>query len=315
MRKEFTAISAFSTIIAFTAGAVLCMQISQLPLVVRAEISPAVLWGTEVAVFGTAVYVWRRRVTLPGWVVGIAALLAVRAAVLSAAGLVLSIMRGVDNMSVALAQTSTLVPRGCAVLFSLMVCYPLRYVLPQRSALRRKRTFGDSAAVASAEAQSESGLLIVTVKDSKAKDADAPALQQVAPRNDTAPVNSLALEGEVTLPASTVLALLPEAVVTDKAIGLAERETVVIPLAVLHAQLREAQIAFNLGEVQSWLPHSIQKALAASEGGADIANSLVILPLETIVPHLPPEALELPPPSPPAWANASTEETLVFAKT
>ncbi|MBN1459151.1 MAG: hypothetical protein JXA57_06415 [Armatimonadetes bacterium] len=315
MRKEFTAISAFSTIIAFTAGAVLCMQISQLPLEIDLTISPPVLWGTEAVVFGTAVYAWRRRVTLPGWVVGIAGLLGVRLAILSTAGLLLFVMRGIEDMSVALAQSSTLVTRGCAVLFALMVCYPLRCLLPQRSALRKKRAFGDSAAVRSAEAQSESGLLIVTVKDNKTKDAEVVDDQHVGPGPATVPVGSLSLEGELTLPASTVLALLPQSMVTDKALGLGERESVTIPLGGIHPQLKEAQVFFSVSEVRSWLPNSIQKALTAGEGEAELASSPVIFPLEAIIPQLPPEALELPPPSPPAWANADTEETLVFAKT
>jgi hypothetical protein len=135
------------------------------------------------------------------------------------------------------------------------------------------------------------------------------------PGGETVPVGSLSLEGDLTLPASTLLSLLPQSMVTDKALALGERATVAIPLGVIHPQLKEAQVVFSLSEVQSWLPNSIRKALAADDGDAELASSIIMLPLEEIIPQLPPEALELPPPSPPAWANADIGETLVFAKT
>jgi hypothetical protein len=170
--------------------------------------------------------------------------------------------------------------------------------------------------VKSAEAQGDGGLLIVTVKDPNAKEEAVAGDRRVPPRPDAVPVGSPSLEGEIALPVSSVLALLPQAMVTDKALALGDAEKVNIPLDVIHPQLGEAQVVFSVAELRSWFPQSVRKALVGPEdSGAEQENSLVILPLDEVVTQLPPEALELPAPSPPAWANAEVTETLVFAKT
>ena len=47
--------------------------------------------------------------------------------------------------------------------------------------------------------------------------------------------------------------------------------------------------------------------------GSEGEPTLVCLALEEVVSHLPAEALELPPPSPPAWADLPDPEPVVFA--
>jgi hypothetical protein len=316
MRKEFTAISAFSTIIAFTAGSVLTMQISQLGLGATMSVTGPVMWAMEAAIFGTAVYLWRSRVSLPGWVMGIAALAGVRVALVSAAALTLALVRETADLGQCLAQTSGLVPRFCGVAFALMVGYPLRDFLPTRPLEHRRkgRGYAESAAVRTATAGSEgdNGLLIVTVKErgSQGKAQPEPVAPPTrAPGFLTSPVN-----GEVALPLATVLALMPEDLVTDKALALADTQTLSLPLDVIHPQLREAQVVFSVADVRELLPVAVRKALVqTTDSDLELESTLISLPLELIVPQLPEGALELPAPSPPKWAEAEMTDSIVFA--
>jgi hypothetical protein len=318
MRKQFTAISAFSSVLAFTAGAVLCMQISQMEAQPGADISAAVLWAVEAAFFGTAVYVWQSQVTVPGWIAGITGLMLVRMALVSIAGLMLVVMRETANVAACLEETSQLLPRICAAIFALMVCYPLRVFLPMRAmeVRRRGRGFADSAAVKSATAETDegdAGLLIVTVKDRAASQREQPLPESAEPMPDlmAGPV----IEGDVEMPLSSVLALFPEDILTDKALALGDTGTLTIPLDVIHPQLKEAQVVFTVAELRSWLPPAIRKALVHSnDSDLEVENTLVLLPLGLIVPQLPPGTLELPSPSPPPWAETEAE-SVVFATT
>jgi len=319
MRQDFTAISAFSTVLAFIAGAVLCMQVSQMEAQAGADISMPVLWAVEAALFGTAVYVWQSRVTVAGWLLGIAGLIGVRVALVSAAGLMSAVMQETANVGVCLEETSQLLPRACAVVFALMVCYPLRVFLPLKAVeiRRRGRGFADSAAVKSATAEADDGdrgLLIVTVKDrtSTGTKAPRPTSREPIPNLMAAP----GLEGEIELPLSTVLALFPEDILTDKALALGDTVSMSIPIDVIHPQLKEAQVVFSMADFRNWLPPVMRKALVQSgDSNIEVENTLVLLPLELIVPQLTPEALELPPPSPPPWAEVGTAESVVFATT
>ncbi len=317
MRKDFTAISAFSTLAAFTAGAVLCVQFSRTELQIGLTTSAPVLWAVEAVIFGTAVYVWRSKVSFFGWLLGIGGMLAFRIALVSAAALIMMVTQQMDHSEAALRQAADFVPRTCAVVFSLMAFYPLRVFLPLREAqiTRKGRAFANSAAVKSATAAAEAdrGLLIVTVKDrASGEEAVVPPPPPPGLGQDIPP--KLSIEGEVEVPAKPVLALFPEGLATDRAMAVAETQSFRIPLHMVHPQLREAQVVFSVGELRGMLPPNVRKALVQSEDSGHEAESTPIpLPLQVIVPQLPPDALELPPPSPPAWAEAEATEKVVFA--
>ncbi len=319
IRKDFTAVSAFSVIAAFAAGAALCSQFSQTDLQVGLQASTPVLWAVEAVIFGTAVFIWCSRASFFGWILGIASLMIFRVAVASAGGMVVVFTQGMGDPGAALEQTAGLVPRGCAILFSLMACYPLRVFLPLREsqAIRRGRGFADSAAVRSATAATgdgDRGLLIVTVKNRADDEEQVPAFTPQAASPGAVP--RLDIEGEIELPLSRVLTLLPEEVVTDKALALGDSQSLIISLDAIHPQLREGQVLFTLGELRGMLPPAVRKALVQpSDSEAEVESTPVALPLEVIVPQLPPEALELPPPSPPSWAEVDGTDTIVFATT
>jgi len=269
-----------------------------------------VLWIVEVAVFGTAVFAWRPRVSFAGWVGGIAALEVMRVAFVSGAALVLAIVAETTNMAPALREASAFVPRVCAAGFALMVCYPFRVFLPDRGAGPRRRTFKDSAAANDAALE----LVIVTARE-RAANVAAAARGEAKVQNAPGILSSSPMiDGEIELSLSTVLALMPETLVTDRALALSDTETMTIPLEVVLPQLKEAQIVFSVAELRAWIPLTVRKALVQpAESDIEMENGLVSVPLNLVVPQLPPEALELPPPSPPAWAKVDAEERVVFA--
>ena len=315
MRREFTAISALSMAIALAAGIVLCMQVANLKLQLGWGIPGSVVWTLEVAIFGTAVYAWRSAVSLVGWMVGIAGLELVRLAVTTGAAAVLVTGEEHEQLSSAILTTSGLAPRMCAVLFALMVFYPLRILLPRRSARAvRRRRFSDSAAVKSALGSAMAGDSELVIW------AGSEARATIQERSTRAARNMLEtthrrmdLEGAVQLPVQAVLAQLPPELVNERAQKIDDSQMMAIPLGAVLTQLKEARVVSSAAQIYDWLPDSAKKAVTVPAGDAGEAES-VTLPLALIVPQLPSEALALPPPSPPAWASADQSEHVVFAR-
>jgi len=295
------------------------MQVTNLNIETGLQISAPVLWAVEVAVFGTAVYIWRTNVSVIGWLLGIGVLVTIRVVLTSCAGMALALQQENPDFDVALAQASMLVPRGCSALFSLMVCYPLRIFLPERPPEQRRTgtSFRESPAVTSATKSDEgdSGLLIVALKDSKTASKESSESFSAQSPMTQVPLDT-SIEGEIELPMSTVLALLPEHIVSDRALALGDTQTMTISLEVILPQIREAQVVFSIADLRAWIPPAVKKALVqAVDSDLETENGLVSLPLELIIPQLPPEVFELPPPSPPAWVNANISEPVVFART
>jgi hypothetical protein len=318
MRREVTAISVFSTAIAFAAGVVLCMQLSQLGLNLGEEVAPPVLWGIEAAALGTAVYAWERRVTVVGWVLGIAGLVMARLAITSAAAVTMAVMEGAGDVTTAMGEMGTVTPRACAVVFGLMAFYPLRSVLPvRRERPRDQRRFAESAAVRSAEAapgSGDRGLLIVTVKDRGKEREMPPEPRPAAASIAAAPL--VQVEGTVKLPLREVLTRMPAGVVTEKGRRVEESETMEIPLGPIHPQLKEAQVVFTVAELRQWLPPAGRKAvLSPPDSDVGKETEQVVLPLELIVPQVPAEALTLAAATPPEWAKVEGTDPIVFAIT
>lgn len=304
--------------IAFVAGLVLCMQVANSEARLGWEVSASVLWAVEAAIFGTAVYAWRARVTLAGWMVGIGILGLVRLALTAGAAMALASMRGGEQMGAATGDTSALAPRMCAVLFALMVCYPVRRLLPLRSVRpRRPRRFSDSHAVKSATGEgmgADSELVIWTGSDEKigVEERRGRAARNMLDRAH----RRVEIEGEIELPVRVVLAQMPPELVNERAEKIGESQMMSVPLGAVLPQLKEARVAFSPSEVREWLPDSAKRAVNLAEGARDgEEEASVVLPLALVVTQLPEEALVLPAPSPPAWANVEQSERVVFART
>jgi len=314
MRREFTAISAFSMAISFVAAVVLCIQIAQVKSAPEWQISGVTAWVVEVAIFGTAVYAWRQGISLSGWILGICLLVFVRLALATGAALGLALVQNLSDFNVALDRTSALGPRICAALFALMVFYPLRLLLPVRTYSKsRKRRFAESAAVGTAIAiagEGDPALVLGGGSDTIPIWDTRPKVSVARVEDSLHPV--VELDGTIEVPLRAVLAQIPPDLIGESAHEYDESHPVSIPLDAIVPQLREARIAVRLGSLHDWLPPGTMHA--PLEFDVEREASLVLLPLELIVPQLPPEALELPPPSPPAWAKLSGDtEPVVFA--
>jgi hypothetical protein len=109
-------------------------------------------------------------------------------------------------------------------------------------------------------------------------------------------------EGELELPLSALLRDAPEPLRSAQG---CENVKVRLPLSLIGPQLAAARVAVTVGALCELAP----------EGTLDISNldpaAEIVLPLEAIVPALPPDTLDLGPPSPPGWlVSLETEETL-----
>jgi len=261
------------------------------------------------------VYAWRSAVSLGGWVIGIAGLELVRTAVTVGAAGVLVTNGDHGHLSPAILSTSTLAPRMCAVLFALMVFYPLRTFLPLRSARAgRRRRFSDSAAVKSALGSAVDGdSELVIWAGSEGRAASEERVTRTARNMLETTHRPVDMEGAVQLPVRAVLAQLPPELVNERAQKIDESQMMSIPLGAVLPQLKEARVVFSAAQIYDWLPDFAKKAVTAPADDAAETES-VTLPLALIVPQLPSEALTLPPPSPPAWASAEQSEHVVFAR-
>ena len=319
MRRELTVISGFSMAISFAAAVVLSVQICQLPGLTNWELPSFTQWALEVAIFGTAVYIWRPTASLGGWSLGIFALVTLRLLLTTSVALVLTVMQGPTYFAPALAKAYLLAPRLCAAAFSLMVFYPLRALLPTRAAEAVPDTsrFANSEAVDVAEARDGGGAPSVVVLSDHEKVPfwqadDSPA---ASARRHSDPVLGEATDGQVNLPLPLLLSLLPAELAGNKPVRDPDSVEVAIPLASIVPQLKEARILVSFAQLHEWLPAGAMRKPAGSDSDAEDEFNMVILPLAWVVPRLPAEVLELPPPSPPAWAEVEEEEPVVFATT
>jgi hypothetical protein len=311
MRRDFTAISGFSMAISFVAAVVLCLQITQIKAAPEWQISGATVRVVELAIFGTAVYAWRPKISLSGWILGILLLTFVSMSLTMCAALALTVIQGLGDFMTAMSRTSALVVRVCAAFFSLMVFYPVRMLLPIRRERKpdRKR-FARSAAAFAAAAEGDPALVLVGGQDAipvwETRNRPATFARD---ESDMAP--ALDVDGAIDLPLHALLAQIPRDMWGESANGYAPTHPVPVPLEVIAPQLKEARVVLRLGDLYELLPPGAMRDISLVDPGRE--DGLVLLPLELIVPQLPAEVLELPPPSPPAWANVDENESVLFA--
>jgi hypothetical protein len=311
MRKEFSVIGAFSTAISFVAAVVLCLEISQTKRTASWQTTDLVLWSLEVAIFGIAVLLWRRRASLGGWIIGVVALLLVRVALSATCAFTASRLHPGLTYADALERITACEPRLAAALFATMIFYPLRALLPVSLFVRgRKETPRTEI-----EARGDASLWIVR-GDEKLQVTLAGANGKRAATSEPAPevvtiVSPDQFAGAVQVPLGAILPRIPEDYLTARAAQCDPSHPVSIPLSLIVPQLKEAQVFVRLEEIQGLLPPGALKS--PEPNGYEGEPLLVALPLEEVVPLLPLETLELPTPSLPAWAELPDPEGVVFA--
>jgi len=315
MRREFTGVSGFSMLVATVAGIVLCMQLAHFKTSLGVELSAPVLWAVEVGIFGTAVYLWQTEISLGGWTLGIAGLVLVRVVLTALAGMAFSATYGEGERGAGMQEMSALTPRMCSIFFSLMVCYPLRLLLPcrPRRARAQGRRFAESpAAQAAVPVSGDSVWSLVILPRHERGDTSAGDAAGGAWRAAESLPSAREVEGTIELPVRAVLAQMPQELVRDGVREIKDLHMISIPLEVVLPQLREARVVATVAQIRRWLAAGARKLLVEPPD-LDEERESVKLPLELIVPQLPREALALPAPSPPAWARVDEIEHIVFA--
>jgi hypothetical protein len=314
MRREFSAIGALAAAISFLAAAVLCTELSQTRIFSGWQPTAPAQWTLELALFGVAVLVWRGDVSLGGWMVGIVALAAARAALSATCAVALTELHPGFSFGRALQQASGCEPRLAAAVFSVLVCYPLRGLLP---AGKREGRRSPAEGREKEEARGDASLWIVRGEEklqvllSPAGERASAGGRREAPTAVVTIASPEQIPGSITLPLSSVLPRIPQDDVSRLASEYPPDHPVSIPLFLIVPQLKEAQIFVRLEEMQRLLPSGV--LVTQPDGGPQGEPLLVSLALADVVPALPAEVLELPPPSPPAWADLPDPESVVFA--
>jgi hypothetical protein len=319
MRREFSTISAFSMMMFFMAATVVCLQIAHTnPPWANWRLAPGVIWALEIAIFGTCVHLWRRRISFGPWVLAIGALVLVRIAITHASALGYPLIQAAASYEAGLREMSQALPRACAALFSLIVLSPLRAFLPATllPARSRSRSAPGGATFAfpdmPTDGASDPALWFVRGEEKIPVWLDARHQSGVdGVVSAGAPVAQI--NGYLELTLREVLAQIPQEFIAKKAARYEGTEPVTLPLAVIVPQLREARIVVRLNELCDRLPHDVVN-LPDLWAGPEEEVPLVLLPLEMVVPKLPEGVLELPPPSPPSWAKLAYTDKVVFAR-
>ena len=316
MGREFSAIGAFSAAISFVAAVGLCTELAQTKALSVWQPTGLVLGTLELAWFGVAALICLKRASLGGWIVGLGALAAVRMVLSATCAMTLVKLHLDPAFPHAWQQVSACEPRLAAAAFSLMICYPLRALLP---AGRAGEARSDAEGGAELAAQGDAALWIVRGDErvqvllSGAAGEQGPGVKGQG--KALAGVVTIAspdrISGSITLPLRAVLPRIPQDDLSPRAAEYAPDHPVSIPLSLILPQLKEAQVFVRLEEMRGLLPSGL--LIASAYGGLEGEPLLVSLALEDVVPALPAEVLELPPPSPPAWAELPDPESVVFA--
>jgi hypothetical protein len=315
MQRQLSPVGLFTALISFTAGTLICMQLQQAELVPGWKAPAPLLWTLEAAIFAMIVYGWRPSIDAGSWALTVVGFLAVRNLIGVAGGLAVSVSGGGAAGEAIRSALGDLPTRACAVVFSIMVIYPLRAVLPSRARLARARLREGSAEEAAARrGEPGSGLLLLMEGEGRGKPEKREAAAS-APEGAGGAFAVPELEGGIVVPLGALLPQLPQqAKAETRAQGLDPDLAVEVPFRLILPQLREARLQLSASELAELLPSGgawsgFREYLRAPGGPA------FTLPLQIVIPQLPPEALELPPLAVPGWAKLEEgeKEELLFA--
>ena len=316
MQRQLSAVSLFTSLISLAAATLITMQLQQADLAAGWRVPSALLWTLEAAVYAMVVYGWQPSIGAGSWALAVGSLLVVRSLIGVASGFAV-IASGSGTVESAIGNALADLPaRACGVVFTIMVVYPLRSLLPSRNRLARARLRGregEGARAASGSGKEGSGVLLLMEggptrragkREQLAADARDAAELLAAPE----------LEGSVTVPLGALLPQLPQQEEIQATVeGLDRDFPVEVPLQMIVPQLREARLQVTGPELAQILPS--RGPWSAFVEYLHSPNAVVFsLPLRVVIPQLPPEALELPAIAPPVWAKLEEEEEkLLFA--
>lgn len=318
MQRQFSATGLVTLLFILGAGVLLTAQLHITAADGWSGIPSWILWIVELSAYIAALLTWIPGISRPCLLLGLVAMLAMRAASAAGAGLVISFLQPAEhfanNFRAALGET---LPRSCSIIFAIMAFYPVRYLLPRRSQANRLRERGaaDTASPAAALPPAHrGGTFLFGAPGSQPGSLVAATPPAAANSNAARPpvvLSEQLRELKLAVPLRVIFPQLPAGVLKPE---LAERifsdaMEVKVPLTAVLPQLGEALIQIPVDELLSYLPKAwLDHPMAGME-------EKVILPLEVVVPQLPEEVLKLSDPCPPAWAAVvSEEEKVLFAQ-
>ncbi len=303
MRRGLSTISVFSILVSFCAAVVLCLQTPSLPIHPGWPETALTQWGAELVLFGLALLVGRPNLSLRGWLMGMGTLVAVRVLISATAGYVLAGYQSGPAWAAAVTRLDESAPRLAATVFSLMVTYPLRALIPGRAS-RTLETEPDSGRAGETSLWVMQGDQSLRVNEREEKTTpSAPMVMTIASPEQ--------YRGSLELPLRVLLAGVPSRWLAPGSGRYTDTEAASVPLSLIVPQLKDARVMLTLDDLRQILPPDLVNF--SDRGDSEGEPTVVLLPLEEVISQLPPAALELPPSSPPAWAELPDPESVVFA--
>jgi hypothetical protein len=303
MNRQVGATTILATLLLLVGAVLLSSQWPTTEAGARALASPVYLVA-EIALYLVFLVILDRGLSAAGYALGAFGALGIRLAIGFAAAAE-EYFRGGGPYDAHLYPAIFSLPRVVlAVTTAVAILMLLRECLPQSGKTAAKAAKPKQAPKFAFEVEAASGLS--DRRPSKVIIVDQTVGAAQRPTVAAAPEPERTFEGFVELPLGVLLRDAP------KPIQLAEgRESTLvrIPLGLIGPQLAEGRVALTAG----WLKE------VSPEGALDIsqadAETEVTLPLDEVVGALPPGALDLGPPSPPAWLREldETEEALFCA--
>jgi len=312
MQKQFSATGVSTLLLAMGAGILLTAKLQMNGAEDWSGIPIWILWAGEFLAYLAALLIWAPGIPLSFLIFGIIAVFAARTAVAGGAALVDSFLRPNGEIASAFARCfSEPLSRACSIIFALMAIYPFRNLLPRRhSPSVSKKVPSKASSQAYGALAPKGGTFLFGAPG--AGYLEGPAGKNAfasRPAAEAAPcLPAHLMEKEIAIPLRVIFPQLPAGVLKPEIADrvLLDSMQVKLPLSLIAPQLKEAFIQVSVAALLSFFP----------KGWADPpmsgAEEMIDLPLEVVVPQLPDEILLLPPPSPPAWANAVQEEDKVL---
>jgi len=302
MRKQVDATGVVTVVLLGVAAVLLCAQLTRLPALFAMDQGQALV--LELLLYAFALALSKSDCTPRGYLIGVGAMFLFRLLITAGTMAWLAGQTGAPVVKAG-AQVWTSAPaRLAAVVFALLMSYPLAGLLPERPRRRRqplpalvRQELLLSAAAAPREVE------LPSVED------EEPAGFGYVPHLTQRTVRPI--EGKVQVPAEAISSQLPASLLLPG--GPSYQGEVEVPLALVMPGLQEGEVKLALPDLVPYLPAGLVRE-DLDLFTADDAPT-VSLPLEVVVPQLPDHVLEREPVEPPTWlrVDPALERTL-FAR-
>jgi hypothetical protein len=318
MRNEFGATRALIVVAVLVCAILMVAHLHEQVASSALPFPSFLLWPIELITYALAALVWIGRWTARSVAVAVPGMVASRLIICLGAAQLSQLSgraggRSADPWAVANDGICWIV----AIIFSMLLWHPLRFLLTTPTPHRRRRPLvarplSAKAAVGRDVKPDEEALLAPSSFPGNpdelirvASDHEQPPLSVGLPLED------FSLEGEVNLPAGIILSQLPTDRLTPRAAAMEDRP-VTVPLRLLSAGLRQGEISVSFRHLLSpgdpdGLGATLAPALTDPAGWSD-DEVRILVPLHLVVSQVPADTWVLPECAPPPWLELSEEE-------